>query len=1119
MKKIVFILVFGFSLLWSATLVVDNNASPNSCEGTTSPYTAIQDALDDSSDGDTIEICKGTYDENLNVNENNLTIKGVDGQAIDDVVVDGGSDKAIIIGGKNETFDNFKIKSDARTIDANSSGGGGYTFKNLIIDSGKEGIYLNKGDDQIFQDLNITADKGIYTDVNVTGIKDFNDINISSSEIGIEITAGGKVSFDTLDINSSDNTGILIRDATSGDHTFNNMTVNSKSHSIYIQKGGKSFTNLTLNSTNGLGLAVQDTDANLTFSNITVRSNLQGIYTDSNATGMKDFKDINISSSASGIHVDAGSKISFDTIDINSSSGKGINMGYYARGNHTFNHIKINSSADSIYARKGFASIKDANLTSSNGFGIVEYTYVDTNISNVQINSKSTGIMFYSDNDVNITVEKSSIILTDSQDGISISKAKNFTVDSVCIANAKRGVYFYSSVDNATIKNSKIENTTGYAIDSNSSSSSDSATINNNCLSGDKLAYSSNDSYNFDSNYWDGVSDVDGDGKITHADNTTKISDKVTDNSPLSSCSITCSSDGASSASPLNYLFDAWDIFRDINDRNISTKRVDYNISLTIASLDENGTNYQDFNGTVCATVDNNTSKLDFRDQNSTTVSFKISKAFKDVRVHISWKKNADEDCPFAQEDNSTDSTDNFSIRPNKFHIDINTSSFYAGVPFYIDINATNFDGENTQDYNETNGTSFVFDINDSNSTCSAGVLGGVPNPLKFTNGSVYFDANYSDVGDVNFTVQEINGSEFALVDEDDTNDSVRLIQKFSKSIMVEPYSFAIVDYKFKRSLDQNWLYMSDVKDMNTTASFKIQAQNFSGSATHKFDKLCYANDVNFTVDVNSTSSDGNVSYFKNVNGIGFYEHNKSLNYSGLSAVINKDNFSDGNSTSIIYALNVYREYDKTKNPLSLQFKDINTTYPHNSNVKNIGLVLENNTSKYYYGRVKTKDIDTNKQSVSHTLDIEVYSSIGLDGFIQKSLDWYNMKNDNITKINNFLPKKNFKINSDDKIGVSDINSTQNISNGIVGFTITNNWTRPNSAYIHLKIPKYLWYSRYNGYDVNSSSSCANHPCFKYNYLKNNNSIGIKSGDFNGTNIGSDYNATKVTKKGVKVFR
>ncbi len=567
-----------------------------------------------------------------------------------------------------------------------------------------------------------------------------------------------------------------------------------------------------------------------------------------------------------------------------------------------------------------------------------------------------------------------------------------------------------------------------------------------------------------------------------------------------------------------NYKFDVWDTFRDINDRNISTKIVSQGFDLTLASLDENNENYQEFNGTVCVVSDNNISKVLFLDQNSSTLSLQVSRAIKDLRIHISWKKNVDENCPLAQEDNSTDSSDNFAVRPKKFYIDINSTKFYAGVPFHIDINATDFADVSTKDYNETRGISFVFDINDSNATCSSGILGGVSNPFSFVDGTVSFDANYSDVGDVNFTLREINGSEFAKVDEDDTNDTTRLIKEYSKKIRVEPYQFAIVDYEFVRNPDQDWRYMGDVNDSNISISFMVQAQNRSGDPTKKFDAQCYSQDVGVSIDLNSTSSDGNVSYYQLINGVSKTASDRNLSDFDLIDTVNAQDFSDANSSRIKYALNVYRKYDSPVNPLDITALDINTTYPIDANVLNIGLSLDDNKSRFYYGRVRTSDIDTNKQSVKHSLDIEIYSDTSLSGFRRNSLSWYGMNRDNITKIIDFLPKKDFSM-SDDKAGINDINSTQNISDGVVSFTITNSWSEADSAYIHLKIPNYLWYSRYNDYSDSNSSNCGSHPCFKYNYLLDGSSANITSGNFNGTDIGSDYNASKVSKKGVKVFR
>jgi len=90
------------------------------------------------------------------------------------------------------------------------------------------------------------------------------------------------------------------------------------------------------------------------------------------------------------------------------------------------------------------------------------------------------------------------------------------------------------------------------------------------------------------------------------------------------------------------------------------------------------------------------------------------------------------------------------------------------------------------------------------------------------------------------------------------------------------------------------------------------------------------------------------------------------------------------------------------------------------------------------------------------------------------------------------------------------------MSSGVINFDMTNSWSNSDSARVHLDIPLWLWYSKYNSY--NSAVDCGSHPCFEYRYIKADASTGIKSGDFKGSSIGSDYNATK-SKIGVKTFR
>jgi len=305
-----------------------------------------------------------------------------------------------------------------------------------------------------------------------------------------------------------------------------------------------------------------------------------------------------------------------------------------------------------------------------------------------------------------------------------------------------------------------------------------------------------------------------------------------------------------------------------------------------------------------------------------------------------------------------------------------------------------------------------------------------------------------------------------------------------------------------------------NINDMNITLNTTVRAFNKHGNPLKDFNPKCYAQDVNVTYsyDINSSDYDANLTLDGNLTSgdVDISDINKTLQ-------IPKERFVAGEANSS-YAFGIDRAYNVYKNSKNVEFKEANVTTTGISKYQGGKTFNTKNTATFYYGRVKTKDIDTNKQSVQHSLDIEVYSAASLSNFHQNSLSWYSMKDDNITKIVDFLPKKDFTM-STTKSGINDINSTQSVANGIVRFTITNSWSSPDSAYIHIKIPLYLWYSRYNAYDDNSSSDCGKHPCFKYNYLLGNDQKNIKSGDFNGTSIGSDYNASKVSKKGVKVFR
>ncbi len=569
-----------------------------------------------------------------------------------------------------------------------------------------------------------------------------------------------------------------------------------------------------------------------------------------------------------------------------------------------------------------------------------------------------------------------------------------------------------------------------------------------------------------------------------------------------------------------NYKFDAWDTFRSISDRNISTKIVNKDFDLNIASLNETGDNYQDFNGTVCVQVGNSIKKLLFNDINITTTTLKIQEALKDTKVKISWKKNVDENCPLNNEDNSTLSSDNFAIRPGRFTLSFQPP-FYAGDDFNITFQALDGDDKNTTDYNETKDMSFVIESNITKAGCYQGSLS--VNNFSFQNGKAKdVNASYSNIGDINITIKEKAGSEFAYVDRDDTNDTVRLITPATTTITVKPYDINVTNVTYQNSTGKTWLYDANVSDMNVTVSATIKA--FAKNATTPlpdFNATCYAKDVNVSFLYDANYTDTNVSLDATpLEGILSYQ---DINNS--SVLIPSSNFIGGEANAS-YAFNVKRVYNKPLNPVKIQLKDINITTTDISKNQNSALQTGNvnsaQNSTFYYGKTYMQDIETTEQNSSSSFFIDVYCNAcqyTVSSFFQESLNWYrNELDSSVTKKTDItvLPKEGFTLSSPDKNNITVSNITD-ANNAKISFDITNSKNSYDTAVLHVKIPRWLWYNDYKDYNDSNSSDCSTHPCIGYKLLTNTKSS-IKSGVFKGSDIGHEQNRT-IKKVGVKVYR
>jgi len=287
--------------------------------------------------------------------------------------------------------------------------------------------------------------------------------------------------------------------------------------------------------------------------------------------------------------------------------------------------------------------------------------------------------------------------------------------------------------------------------------------------------------------------------------------------------------------------FDAWDIYRNglSGDKRISTKIVNKDFNLTIASLNRVGDGYETKPGVSGGSFvyydlyDADTAKLiktgDVFDANSTDhlihlfedetlastnvkVGFKFCATYEKnetTEQYSYYVFNPSSNCndSAVYECNATTtggnptwhrcySTDAFALRPDKFAIDLQTlenSTAVAGKGYLVSYSALDGKDNATLDYNQTEGGSFIIDSNltlshtacenlelDRNRTVS--FEDGLDNNLSWFNTSGSFDLR----------IRENVDAEYAIVDREDTDDADRLIAETTVNLSVIPSGFNV---------------------------------------------------------------------------------------------------------------------------------------------------------------------------------------------------------------------------------------------------------------------------------------------------------------------------------------
>ncbi len=417
-------------------------------------------------------------------------------------------------------------------------------------------------------------------------------------------------------------------------------------------------------------------------------------------------------------------------------------------------------------------------------------------------------------------------------------------------------------------------------------------------------------------------------------------------------------------------LFGVWDVDEDKNNQVIKTKIVNKDINLSIASIDANGSWYSNVYPIVKAAIYANSNKLtdwkdvNLTDKNITDIEFgKISTAHPEAFVAIKYGD--------ANGTKDTNLSEKFAIRPDRFVFDFPSAIGKVGEPFVFAVKAIDGNESNTTNYNESYNVSFQIEHNETKSGCATGVID--LSSVSFNNGSLKSDINYSEVGKVDFNISEIAGSEFAIVDANDTSDSLRYIDKANTTVKFTASHFHFKNWSLSNGAGVFTYYAaeSNITSMGALLKVNVLAVDGSGSVTTNYSDSCYSEDTNLFIDFNTT---GNIlenmivvdafNMYKDK-----YHFSVPVSNAKIEFDINRTRFISGEANVSMY-INFDRNKSVAKNPMNFY---VNSIDANNSDGVS-GAIVPSGTKSldFYYGRVHIP----NYTGVGREHNISVYQEV-----------------------------------------------------------------------------------------------------------------------------------------------
>lgn len=368
----------------SSTVVV--NLLPvvvkNETTSTLTGYSTIQDAINASSNGDSVYVCAGTYNENVTINKS-ISLFGISRDSLTGTIIAPNSGNGIEIAVSNVNVKNLYVKRTGRL-------------------SGVRGINLGSVSDVKLENVAVSG-CSYGVEVNTSAVYNLTMENVAAfdNSVGFRVATGGSV--EGMTVNHSNFDG--------NDYGFY-TTVPSSGTSVDNQNKFQNITiyHSTFNKNAFKGIYVEKLH-NATLRNIVVDSSAYGV---SNPNGI----DLNLKRGFYG-------NIVFDSIYVKNSGNGAINgNGIAIKGrndapsystypgtltNLTLNNVLVNGSPIDLAIGNGVSGVvMDSVVLEGNGYGMIVYGIPNANpasfnLGNTNFSSSLSGYLANSSNTAVLT--------------------------------------------------------------------------------------------------------------------------------------------------------------------------------------------------------------------------------------------------------------------------------------------------------------------------------------------------------------------------------------------------------------------------------------------------------------------------------------------------------------------------------------------------------------------------------------------------------------------------------------------------------------------------------------------------------------------------------------------